>query len=182
MLQRYFPSLTITVSKKADSLFPIVSAASICAKVIRDYHLRTWEFKEESIPIAPTSTSSSSSSSSSTSSSNQNFIRYSRTFGSGYPGDPITKQWLRLSIDPVFGFPSIIRFSWQTCTDLLDRKAVPVHWSHEDTVELEEITRPNRRKSLPMSPAAVRAKEHRNQTINRHQFFADRQLRRVTHF
>ncbi len=59
-LQDIFPRVKVTVSKKADSLFPIVSAASICAKVIRDHCLKAWEFKEKG--ITP-----------------------SREFGSGYP-------------------------------------------------------------------------------------------------
>ena len=60
-LEALFTGAKITVSKKADSLFPIVSAASICAKVIRDHRMRTWSFKE------------------------RNFTAATTTFGSGYP-------------------------------------------------------------------------------------------------
>ena len=45
-LSARFPKLKIKVSKKADSLFPCVSAASICAKVTRDTVLKNWKFTE----------------------------------------------------------------------------------------------------------------------------------------
>lgn len=114
-LANEFPSIhTITVSAKADSLFPIVSAASICAKVIRDFHLKNWIFPEKA--------------------------SFSHSFGSGYPSDPNTKSWLRKSSDPVFGFPTVIRFSWKTTDNLLKSvKAAQIRWEVEDHEEADVV-------------------------------------------
>jgi ribonuclease H2 subunit A len=46
-LKAIFPKIKITVAKKADSTYPIVSAASICAKVSRDHALKVWKFRED---------------------------------------------------------------------------------------------------------------------------------------
>lgn len=45
-LRSIFPKIKVTVSKKADSLYSVVSAASICAKVTRDHALQVWNFAE----------------------------------------------------------------------------------------------------------------------------------------
>ena len=42
--------------------------------------------------------------------------------------DPRTKEWLKQSVDPVFGFPQFVRFSWSTTDKVLDQKAVAVKW------------------------------------------------------
>lgn len=45
-LSEIFPEFKVTVAKKADAIYPVVSAASICAKVSRDRALKVWTFQE----------------------------------------------------------------------------------------------------------------------------------------
>ncbi|XP_046999958.1 ribonuclease H2 subunit A isoform X1 [Schistocerca americana] len=106
-LSAIFPELKITVAKKADATYPIVSAASICAKVSRDRALSVWKFTEGLELTA-------------------------KEFGSGYPNDPVTKKFLVENIDPVFGFPQLVRFSWSTADKILQENAVQVEWEEED--------------------------------------------------
>merc|ERR1711918_31281 len=87
-MSRLFPAIKFTVRKKADALFPVVSAASICAKVTRDRLLANWVHVEKGVPSGA-----------------------ELPLGSGYPGDERTKRWLRETCDPVFGFPKVVRFS-----------------------------------------------------------------------
>lgn len=117
MLRKEFPRIpTIKVAKKADSLYPVVSAASICAKVTRDYILENWKFAESCFQDKPDITA---------------------TMGSGYPSDPATKSWLHTNLQNVFGFPQLIRFSWSTCDKLLEENAVHVRWPYQDEQEEE---------------------------------------------
>ena len=109
-LEGIFPSLKITVAKKADSLYPCVSAASICAKVARDRALKQWKFDEGDI---------------------------SGPWGSGYPGDPVTKRFLQDQIHPIFGFPGIVRFSWKTAEKILTEKCVKVEFEEVEPEEEE---------------------------------------------
>lgn len=45
-LSMVFKTIDFKVASKADSTYPVVSAASICAKVNRDHILKDWKFKE----------------------------------------------------------------------------------------------------------------------------------------
>lgn len=42
--------------------------------------------------------------------------------------DPKTKAWLRRHVDPVFGFPQFVRFSWSTAQAILEKEAEDVTW------------------------------------------------------
>ncbi|XP_033126426.1 ribonuclease H2 subunit A-like isoform X2 [Anneissia japonica] len=146
-LQGIFPDLTITVESKADAKFPIVSAASICAKVVRDRVLKTWTFSEgDQYTLAKDV--------------------------SGYPSDPSTKQWLRENIDKVFGFPSVVRFSWSTASFILDEKAVKVFWDDEDE---DEDTKGTKSVLSYFAPTD-------SEKFKKHKFFEERHLTQVTNF
>lgn len=116
-LQSHFPSLKITVSKKADSIFPIVGAASIFAKVTRDRRVSNWIL--------------------------DGFTSPKEGIGSGYPSgkekyngtkdfahciDPMTKCYISRTLDSLFGFSPLVRFSWRTIEKLLGNKAVKCFW------------------------------------------------------
>lgn len=134
-LKSIFPDIKkIKVENKADSLFHVVSAASICAKVTRDRVLSSWIFPEERIE---------------SSDDVDNDTRQHRwvNYGSGYPGDPNTKSFLSSNIDPIFGFPTFVRFSWSTVRVLLEDKAIEVTWEvdeendeHESSKNIVPIT------------------------------------------
>lgn len=95
-LKKYFPAVEITVTKKADSIYPIVSTASVVAKVTRDLNLE-W-YNDHFAPLQ------------------------GHKLGSGYPSDPNTSRWLNANVDKVFGWlHGLIRFLWQTAKDALEK-------------------------------------------------------------
>lgn len=100
-------NIDFTVTKKADSLFPIVSCASIVAKVTRDLYLHHYN-------------------------ENDGLLKGTE-MGSGYPSDPRTSSWLKENIDSVFGWHfGILRYSWQTAKDSLENnKAIEVNYETE---------------------------------------------------
>lgn len=138
LLQGHFPQVTVTVSSKADSLYPVVSAASICAKVIRDSSLRAWRSSKEREGEG-----------------GEGGREAREEVGSGYPGDPTTKRWLESHLDPIFGFEDVVRFSWKTVDEVLEGRGAEVAWAHEDRMELEGWSSKKRYKA--QSPAAQRA-------------------------
>ncbi|XP_062507785.1 ribonuclease H2 subunit A-like [Corticium candelabrum] len=144
-LSQLFPHIQITVAAKADSLFPIVSAASICAKVIRDEAVKNWQFVE-ALPYDCTSYES---------------------YGSGYPGDAHTKEWLESVCDPVFGFPQFVRFSWSTVDKLLERKATAVEWEDDDEDE------------QPKGTVTLSQFFSKKDKVKKHRFFEERKLSTV---
>lgn len=125
-LERFFPGIKITVAKKADSLYPCVSAASVCAKVTRDialsalytHHLTLSSDSADDTPAAG-----------------------DMAWGSGYPSDGRCVTWLKGNMHPVFGWGPECRFSWGTAKDLLEGKGgVKAEWPAEEDGETARVT------------------------------------------
>ncbi|KAI4832291.1 hypothetical protein KUCAC02_015264 [Chaenocephalus aceratus] len=152
-LSKRFPGIDVTVRPKADSLFPIVSAASICAKVARDRVVKGWSFSEDMGDVEA-------------------------DYGSGYPSDPKTKAWMLKYLDPVFGYPQFVRFSWSTAQTLMDSKGVTVHWDDDDEDGEKGAQRQNNKSMLAYFSASAGGKDQKS-THQTHRFFTERRLKNL---
>ena len=91
-LERIFPTTKITVAKKADALYPCVSAASVCAKVTRDAALEVcYQTHEQAGASGGTEQDG---------------------WGSGYPADVITATCLKSRMDHMFCWVAEFIFSF----------------------------------------------------------------------
>ena len=118
-LERIFPARSITVAKKADSLYPCVSAASVCAKVTRDAALDVLYHASYGGGAAGDGAEGR----------NEEVA-----WGSGYPSDARCSSWLKANMDPLFGWGNECRFSWGTAKEMLEAKGAPcrVDWPEAD--------------------------------------------------
>ncbi|KAI5454294.1 hypothetical protein NCC49_004352 [Naganishia albida] len=191
-LSEIFPDLTFTVRPKADSLYKVVSAASIIAKVTRDRIIENWIHPESpALPMClkavtiETDTKGKKKASKATKGKSkkkptasddvdgdeeepettqeparkrrklQEFdsettlidsespdlpdegeeaelqIMMVEERGSGYPADPKTQAYLKAAFDPIFGYPSIVRFSWGTVKIAMDKNGIPCTWTDD---------------------------------------------------
>lgn len=125
-LEKIFPTVKITVAKKADSLYPCVSAASVCAKVTRDAALEvSYEKYHE------------------TNGQDTHLVDDSVAgWGSGYPSDARCTNWLKSHMDPVFGWGTECRFSWGTAKDMLESPAaqIKIDWPDNDQSDGMRVT------------------------------------------
>ncbi|CAJ0925459.1 unnamed protein product [Ranitomeya imitator] len=88
-------------------------------------------------------------------------------YGSGYPNDPKTKEWLAKHLDPVFGYPQFVRFSWSTAQSILESKAAPVLWGDDE----EDAGKSSSHSLLSFFSASRDASKPQS-----HRFFLERQL------
>ncbi|KAI0671744.1 ribonuclease H2 subunit A [Trametes maxima] len=127
-LSSLFPDISFTVAAKADQKYKIVGAASVAAKVTRDAWIEGWMYEEcYEDPSGRTSKYFAKEEGGKP----QVAAKWATEMGSGYPSDPKTQAWIKNSLDPTFGYPSLVRFSWSTVKVVLDKNAHPVKWTDD---------------------------------------------------
>ncbi|ROV97693.1 hypothetical protein VMCG_07381 [Cytospora schulzeri] len=134
-LERVFPSVRVTVAKKADSLYPCVSAASVCAKVTRDAALEVLHRRHVGGVVAAAGGEEGEAEKEKEKSAGM-------AWGSGYPSDPRCVSWMKGNMHPVFGWGPECRFSWGTAKDMIEGKGtgVKVEWPVEEDGETARLT------------------------------------------
>eukprot|EP01026_Neomeris_dumetosa_P071263 TRINITY_DN71866_c1_g1_i7.p1 TRINITY_DN71866_c1_g1~~TRINITY_DN71866_c1_g1_i7.p1 ORF type:complete len:291 (+),score=32.39 TRINITY_DN71866_c1_g1_i7:142-1014(+) len=152
ILTRKFEGIEFKVKSKADAIYPIVSAASIVAKVTRDNSLDTYKFPEINLDLK-------------------------RNWGCGYPSDPETQKWLIDNVDKFFGFPRIVRFSWQTTQTLMEQNCVALKFECE--ADIDEDPSQQKLNFKNSNQGIQRNKLGYSVVGNRHGFFKLRKMQRV---
>ncbi|EFP85606.1 uncharacterized protein PGTG_10935 [Puccinia graminis f. sp. tritici CRL 75-36-700-3] len=120
-LEQSFPGIKFTVCSKADSIYPIVGAASVVAKVTRDAIVSHWIHPESTHPQKRKSS--------------QEDEDATTSLGSGYPSDPNTVKWLSENFNTIFGFGQLVRFSWGTVKTLLADRGPAFSWNDEPSIQ-----------------------------------------------
>ena len=69
-----------------------------------------------------------------------------KDYGSGYPSDPKTKEWLKNNYDNVFGFGREVRFSWKTVDNLFKESNNKCEWEDYDSEEENEKNKKYKKK------------------------------------
>jgi ribonuclease HII len=138
-LERVFPTANITVAKKADSLYPCVSAASVCAKVTRDAALEVLytAYGKEGVDGPATGGGIGIDEDGKVEEK-----EIEPGWGSGYPSDVRCTAWMKRNMDPIFGWGNECRFSWGTTKDMLELKgpAATITWPVDEDDESNRLT------------------------------------------
>jgi ribonuclease H2 subunit A len=135
-MARCFPSVAkFVVQPRADSAFPVVSAASIVAKVTRDAavtRLARLPGVREEVDVEEAERGAGAAA------EEQGAATKPARLGCGYPSDPQTKRWLAAAAasgGPLLGFApapgALVRFSWETAVRALDEAGVAVGLAFE---------------------------------------------------
>lgn len=140
-IQSIVKGVSIVVEVSADSLFPIVGAASILAKNICDDETKAlkqvYQNKE---------------------------LNSFKEMGSGTWGDKKTCDWIMSHCDSIFGYPvDFVRLSWEPVIKAMDRFCFPVEW-FDDSTEKSFLTQ---EKILKRKKAMIKKKKEREILIRK---------------